>query len=178
MTYRKILLAVLLCLVTTGLSWAEEDPFEDVKILTQKITPNIYMIQGKGGNIGVSTGVDGVFLIDDQFAPLSERIRKAIRTFSQEPIRFVVNTHWHQDHTGGNESLGKTGTVIVAHENVRKRMSAEQFIQAFNKRVPPFPKDALPIITFMDRVKFHLNGDEIEVFHVDPAHTDGFDDFG
>ncbi|MAG57718.1 MAG: MBL fold metallo-hydrolase [Planctomycetes bacterium] len=131
------------------------------------------MITGQGGNIGVSVGDDGVFMIDDQYAPLSARINKVIKGLSEKPIRFVLNTHWHADHTGGNENFGKTGAVIVAHANTRKRMSTEQFLKAFNRRVPASPKAALPVVTFTKSVTFHWNGDELNVFHVEHAHTDG-----
>jgi len=96
-----------------------------------------------------------------------------VSTLSDKPIRFVLNTHWHGDHTGGNENFGKSDVVIVAHENVRKRMSVEQFIEVFGQKVPPSPKVALPVVTFSDVVTFHLNGDDIRSFHVAPAHTDG-----
>jgi glyoxylase-like metal-dependent hydrolase (beta-lactamase superfamily II) len=147
--------------------------FDSVEINTIPAAPGIYMLEGRGGNIGVSIGKDGVFLIDDQFAPLTEKILKAIRKLSDGPIRFVLNTHWHGDHTGGNENLGKAGALIVAHENVRKRMSIEQFLGVLNRRVPPSPPVALPIVTFTDAVTFHLNDEEIHVFHVAPSHTDG-----
>jgi glyoxylase-like metal-dependent hydrolase (beta-lactamase superfamily II) len=131
------------------------------------------MMIGSGGNLGVSAGEDGVFLIDDQYAPLTEKIVAAIRAVSDAPIRFVLNTHWHGDHTGGNENLGEAGALIVAHDNVRERMSVEQFIEAFDRRTPPSPEGALPVVTFSASVTFHLNGDELFVFHVEHAHTDG-----
>jgi glyoxylase-like metal-dependent hydrolase (beta-lactamase superfamily II) len=131
------------------------------------------MLVGSGGNIGVSSGPDGVFVIDDQYAPLTEKIVAAIRGFSDRPIRFVVNTHWHSDHVGGNENLGKMGALIVAHDNVRERMSVEQVMEVFGRTVPPSPDQALPVVTFGEAVTFHLNGDELYVFHVPHAHTDG-----
>ncbi|MEE8116717.1 MAG: MBL fold metallo-hydrolase [Gemmatimonadales bacterium] len=146
---------------------------EAVEIESIDLAPGIHMLIGRGGNIGVSSGPDGVFLIDDQYAPLTERIVGAIREFTDGPIRFVLNTHWHGDHTGGNENLGKAGALIVAHDNVRERMSVEQFMEAFDRRVPASPQDALPVVTFGETVTFHLNGDEIHVFHVPHAHTDG-----
>ena len=118
-------------------------------------------------------GKSGTFVIDDQFAPLTDKILAAIRAITPSPMRFVVNTHWHGDHTGGNENFGKAGALIVAHENVRKRMSAEQFNELFDRKTPPSPKAALPVVTFTDAITFHWNGDEIRVFHVPPAHTDG-----
>ncbi len=143
------------------------------EITTVKLTPGTAMLVGPGGNIGVSTGEDGVFLIDDEYAPLTDKLKAAVAQLSDKPIRFLVNTHWHGDHTGGNENLGKAGVVIVAQDNVRKRMSIEQFLEAFGEKVPASPRLALPIITFSDAVTFHMNGDEMHVFHVAPAHTDG-----
>ncbi|GIV60950.1 MAG: cyclase [Rhodothermaceae bacterium] len=147
--------------------------FDEVQIQTIPVAEGVFMLAGRGGNIGLSVGADGAFLIDDQYAPLTDRITAAVAAQTEQPIRFVVNTHWHGDHTGGNENMGQAGAVIVAHENVRRRMSTEQFIEAFNTRTPPAPPAALPVVTFTDAVTFHWNGDEIHVFHVDPAHTDG-----
>jgi glyoxylase-like metal-dependent hydrolase (beta-lactamase superfamily II) len=124
----------------------------------------------------VSVGPDGVFLIDDQYAPLTDRILEAIGRITPEPVRFVLNTHWHGDHTGGNENLGRAGAVIVAHENVRERMSVEQVLERVGRPVattPASPGVALPVVTFTEDVTFHLNGDEIRAFHVEHAHTDG-----
>ncbi len=146
--------------------------YDTVQIRTVKVSDGVYMLMGAGGNIGVSVGSDGVILIDDQFAPLSDKIKVAVAALGG-PIRFLLNTHWHGDHTGGNENFAKSGVVIVAHENVRHRLSVEQFIAAFNQHVPPSPVVALPVVTFTDAVNFYLNGDSINVFHVAPAHTDG-----
>lgn len=152
---------------------AQNNDFSKVEIAAEKIADGLYMLTGAGGNIGLSVGEDGAFLIDDQYAPLTDKIRAAVAKVSAQPVRFLVNTHWHGDHTGGNENLGKAGVVIVAHDNVRRRMSSEQFLAAFNEKVPPSPKAALPIVTFGDAVTFHVNGDELRAFHVPPAHTDG-----
>src|SRR6266571_5451951 len=151
----------------------QDQDFSKVQVSTLKVTDGVYMLAGAGGNIGVSAGEDGVFLIDDEYAPLTDKIKAAIAAISDKPIRFLLNTHWHGDHTGGNENLGQGGVLIVAHENVRKRMSVEQFIETFKMKVPASPKAALPLVTFTDAVTFHLNGDEIHSFHVPPAHTDG-----
>lgn len=148
-------------------------PQEDVRITTEKVAGDVYMLQGQGGNIGLCVGDDGVLMIDDQFAPLTGKILAAVAELSDQPVRFVLNTHWHFDHVGGNENLGKAGAVIVAHDNVRTRMGSEQFMAAFDMRVPPSPKVALPVVTFADSLSFHLNGEEIQVFHVENAHTDG-----
>jgi len=144
-----------------------------VEISTTPVAPGLYMMVGRGGNLAVSTGEDGVFLVDDQYAPLTGKIRAAIATVSDAPIRFVFNTHWHGDHTGGNENLGRAGALIFAHDNVRKRLSAEQFMEALDRPVPRSPEAALPVVTFTDTVTFHLNGDEVHAFHLPPAHTDG-----
>jgi glyoxylase-like metal-dependent hydrolase (beta-lactamase superfamily II) len=131
------------------------------------------MLVGQGGNIGLSVGDDGAFLVDDQYAPLTDRIQAAVAALTEAPVRFVVNTHWHGDHTGGNENLGKGGALIVAHDNVRKRLASDQFIEAFNREFPASPKVALPVVTFNDTVTFHVNGQTVQAFHVEPAHTDG-----
>jgi len=147
--------------------------FDSVEIKTIKVSENIYMLEGRGGNIGIIAGEDGVLMIDDQFAPLSDKIKAAIAEISDKQIKFLINTHWHRDHTGGNEIFGSTGVVIVAHENVRKRMSTEQFIKMFERTVPPSPKAALPIVTFTSDIKFYFNQEEIEVLYIENAHTDG-----
>jgi len=131
------------------------------------------MLMGSGGNIGVTVGDDGVVLIDDEFAPLTEKIKAAIAKLSPKPIRFLLNTHWHGDHTGGNENIGKMGVVIVAQDNVRNRMSVDQFNAFFNRKTPASPAIALPIVTFASSVTLHQNGDDLHFFHVDSAHTDG-----
>ena len=147
--------------------------FSKVEIRTTKLGDATYMMEGAGGNLGLSIGEDAVFLIDDQFAPLTEKIQAAISKLTPKPVRFVLNTHWHGDHTGGNENMGKAGAIIVAHENVRSRMGSEQFIELMKMTEKASPKGALPIVTFASSVTFHLNGDEIRVFHVPKAHTDG-----
>ena len=146
---------------------------EQVKVETVKLTDTLYMLIGQGGNIGVSAGPDGVYLIDDQFAPMTPAILDAVRAISSGPIRLVVNTHWHGDHTGGNENLGKEGALIFAHENVRSRMEKGQEITAFERPAPPAPKAALPHLTYNDRSAIHLNGEEAQLIHVHGAHTDG-----
>lgn len=161
----------LLGIVATSLSAFGQ--MDDVTVTTTKVTESIYMLQARGGNIGVSIGEDGVFMIDDQFAPLTGKITAAVAQLSDQPVRFVINTHWHGDHTGGNENLGKQGVTIVAHDNVRKRMSAQQVMKELNNTVPASPDGALPVITFNDRMTFHFNGDEIRVIHKPYSHTDG-----
>ena len=151
---------------------AQQD-FSKVEIKTEKLSDTVYMLTGAGGNIGLSVGEDAVFLVDDQFAPLTPKIEAAIARITSKPVRFVLNTHWHFDHTGGNENLGKAGALIVAHENVRKRMSVENFIEFLGMKTQPDPRVALPVVTFTSDVTFHLNGDEIFAQHAPRAHTDG-----
>ena len=160
-------LAVLL-----SAAWAQED-LSKVEIQTEKLSDTTYIMVGAGGNLGVSIGEDAVFVIDDQFSPLTPKIEAAIAKLTAKPVRFVLNTHWHFDHTGGNVNLGRAGALIVAHDNVRKRMSAEGFIEFLGMRTRPEPKVALPVVTFSTDTTFHLNGDEVYVFHVPRAHTDG-----
>ncbi len=131
------------------------------------------MLEGEGGNIGVSAGEDGAFLIDDQFAPLTPKIIAAVKTISDKPIRFLMNTHWHGDHVGGNENLGNAGVVIIAHDNVYKRMSVGGAITALKQNYTPAPKAALPVITFSQTTTFRMNGDDVTSTHLPPAHTDG-----
>jgi glyoxylase-like metal-dependent hydrolase (beta-lactamase superfamily II) len=152
---------------------AQQQDFSKVEVKAEKVAEGVYMLTGSGGNIGLSVGGSGTFVIDDQFAPLSDKILAAIRAITPDPVRFVVNTHWHGDHTGGNENMGKAGALVIAHENVRRRMSAEHFSATFNRTTPASPEGALPVVTFTDVVTFHWNGDEIRVSHVAPAHTDG-----
>ncbi len=159
-------------LLAAGRAGAQQD-VSKVEVTSEKLGDGVWMLKGAGGNLGVSAGENGVVLIDDEFAPLTGKILAAIRTISPKPVRFLINTHVHGDHTGGNENLGKTGVLIFAHENVRKRMSAGQFSAFFRRTTPPSPRAALPVVTFTDSVTLHVNGDDIEAFHVPPAHTDG-----
>ncbi len=147
--------------------------FDTIQVRAEKVAGSVWMLQGAGGNIGVSVGRDGIFMIDDEYAPLTAKIKAAIAVIDSGPIRFLLNTHWHGDHTGGNENLGKGGVLIVAQDNVRRRMSTEQFIAAFNRREPASPVGALPVVTFSDTVTFWLNGDTTIAYHAPAAHTDG-----
>ena len=168
----RVLLTLMSLLLTVTPAFAQQN-FDEVEITTTKLTENVYMLIGRGGNIGVSVGEDGVVLIDDQYAPLTRKIKAAVSAISDQPIRFVVNTHWHGDHTGGNENLGESGAVIVAHENVRSRLSTEQFMSFFDSRTPPAPDAARPVVTFTKDVTLHLNTDDLHIFHVENAHTAG-----
>jgi cyclase len=142
-------------------------------VRAQALRGGVYMLTGAGGNIGLSVGDDAAFLVDDQYAPLSQKIIAAVGSVTSKPIRFVVNTHWHGDHTGGNENMGKAGALLVAHDNVRRRMSTRQFIEFIKREELPAPPGALPVVTFNDAVSFHINGDEVTAMHLPAAHTDG-----
>lgn len=147
--------------------------FSRVEVKATKLNDTTYMLTGAGGNLGLSVGEDAVFLIDDQYAPLTDRINAAIRQITPKAVSFVLNTHWHGDHTGGNENMGKAGVLIVAHDNVRKRMSSEQFIDLMKMTVKASPKAALPVVTFGGTMSFHVNGEELRALHMPRAHTDG-----
>jgi glyoxylase-like metal-dependent hydrolase (beta-lactamase superfamily II) len=170
---RSALGLTLALAVTTGSAAAQEQDFSKVEIKSEKLAEGLYVLFGSGGNIGASVGSDGVFLIDDQYAPLSEKILAALKSLSDKPVRLLVNTHWHGDHTGGNENFAKAGSLIVAHENVRVRLSAEQFIPAFNRSFPAVPEVARPVVTHRAGLTLHWNGAEVRVLHPGPAHTDG-----
>ncbi len=147
--------------------------FDSVVIKTTKITNSVYMLEGSGGNIGVLIGDDGIILVDDQFGPLSEKIKTALKAISDKPVKFVINTHYHMDHAGGNPNFGSDGAIIVSHENTRKRLSADQFLAAFKMEQKATPYEGLPKITFTESIKLNLNGETVQVIHVKNAHTDG-----
>jgi cyclase len=149
-------ITVLLCIA----AWAQRD-YARIEIKTTHVAGNIYMLEGAGGNIGVSVGPDGILLVDDQFAPLAEKIRTALKELGDGPLKFLLNTHFHGDHTGGNVVFGNEAHII-AHANVRKRLQMES---------PP--KEALPVVTFDDSLSIHFNGEEIRVIHFPNSHTDG-----
>ncbi len=159
---------IFLC---TSDAYAQQD-FSKVEIKTQKVAGNVYMLEGRGGNIGVSVGSDGILIVDDQYAPLADKIKAALKTLSEGKLKFVLNTHWHGDHTGGNVVFGPEAPVI-AHDNVRKRLSTEQRIEVFKTTVPASPKEAWPVITFGQSLSVHFNGEEIKVIHFPQGHTDG-----
>ncbi len=163
----------LLVIGLLGLSIPATAAEEEITITTLEVQNGIYMLVGQGGNIGLFIGEDGTFLIDDQFAPLTPKHLEAIKAVGGEVPRFLINTHYHSDHTGGNENLGKAGTLIFSHDQVRERLTVETVIKAFNMVTPPLPKAALPVVTFSSDITFHLNGDTLRAFHVPRAHTDG-----
>ncbi|WP_149304014.1 MBL fold metallo-hydrolase [Pareuzebyella sediminis] len=147
------------------LSLTAQRDFSDVEITSEKLTDNTYVLFGSGGNIGLAIGEDAAYLIDDQFGPLTSKIVAHVKTLTDKPVRFVLNTHMHGDHTGGNENLAKAGALVIAHDNVRKRMLAAD---------EPNPAEALPVVTFNDKMTLYLgNGNSVHALHVDPAHTDG-----
>ena len=154
---KKLILLAALFTITIACG---QGRFDKVEIKVEKVTENLYMLMGAGGNIGISTGEDGVFMVDDQFAPLSEKIQAAISSISDKPVKFLMNTHFHGDHTGGNANFEAKGAMIVAQENVRKRLAENT-------------KDGLPVITFSDDATFYMNGNDIFLTHVHNAHTDG-----
>ena len=156
---KQYYLHYLLLLIINLPSTSNAQSFSDVEMIVHPVNKNVSYIEGRGGNIGVIYGEDGVLLIDDQYAPLTEKIIEAISNFSSEPIRFIINTHMHPDHTGGNENFGKRGALIVGHENVRSQMKVAGYDQT-----PPF-------VTFSKDVNFHINDENIHVFKVPNAHT-------
>jgi cyclase len=171
MDVRKAFLpAVLLGFALAGPVAAQDRDFSKVEVKAQPVAGKIYMLEGAGGNIGVSVGSDGILIVDDQFAPLADKIRAALKGLGDGKLAFVLNTHWHGDHTGGNEIFGREATII-AHENVRKRLSTDQ--EVFGEKVPASPPGALPVITFGQSLSVHFNGEEIKVIHFPHGHTDG-----
>ncbi|MEO8103940.1 MAG: MBL fold metallo-hydrolase [Betaproteobacteria bacterium] len=173
MTAFRKLSRALLALLALLSGAAHSQNVDKIEVRTEKLSATTYMLTGMGGNIGVSIGNDAVFVIDDQYAPMTPKITAAIKALTDKPVQFVLNTHWHGDHTGGNENFRQAGALIIAHDNVRKRLSSEQFLAHINRKIPPSPEAALPVVTFSSDLTFHINGDEVHVFHVPNAHTDG-----
>ena len=158
-------LFVPLCLAIAGVTHAQ--------LAAVKITDSIQVITGQGGNIGVFMGDDGTFMIDDKFPHMSQELMDVLASIGAENPRFLINTQYHGDHTGGNENFGKAGSTIVAHHNVRKRLASGGTISAFNANIPPAPEGALPVLTYELDMTFHINGDHVRAIHVPAAHTDG-----
>ncbi|MBU0637859.1 MAG: MBL fold metallo-hydrolase [Planctomycetes bacterium] len=171
-TTRSIVVAATLALLVQTTTLQAQD-WSKVDVRVVPVTDNVYVLANAGGNIGVLTGPDGVLLIDTGFEQLSEKVTAAVKTITEQPIRLVINTHWHFDHTGGNAHLSMAGALIVAHENVRTRMTQGQYLTVIDQQVPPAPPAALPAITFSDTLQLHWSGQEVQVLHVAPAHTDG-----
>ena len=168
---RRTLFFVLPCVLSAGLCAAQDRDFSKVEIKVEKVAGTVYMLTGAGGNIGLCVGPDGVLIVDDQFAPLAPKIRAAIKDITDKPIKFVLNTHWHGDHTGGNENFG-ADAPIIAQSNVRKRLQ-QGSPNLLGNAVPPAPKGALPVITFDDSLTVHINGEDIKALHYARGHTDG-----
>lgn len=166
---RSVAISVWLCLVIVGLA-AQQPDFSKVEIKVQKVAGSVYMLEGLGGNIGASVGEDGIVIVDDEFLPLADKIEAALKGITDKPVKFVLNTHWHGDHTGGNPHFGEKAPII-AQENVRKRLASGG--KSRFGETPPAPKNALPVITFDDKVFVHLNGEDIRAIHIPAGHTDG-----
>ncbi len=147
--------------------------FDKIEIKTHKVSDTIYMLEGLGGNIGLLVGVDGAFIIDNQFAELTDKIVAAVRDITDKEIRFLVNTHFHGDHTGGNENFAKMGVLIFAHENVHKVFNEGTIDRRNGAQIPPAPKIAQPVVTFQDQMNLYINGEAIQIIHLAPAHTNG-----
>ena len=173
-TVNSIRAALLLGLVLSGsVALGQMATPEETEVRIIPLADGLHMLMGIGGNIAVSSGADGVFLVDDDVAPMSEKIKAALDTISPRPVEMIFNTHWHFDHAGGNQFFGEQGALIVAHDNVRERMSTAQFSSFFNSETKPSADSALPVITFDSTATFHLNGQTIRAIHTPPAHTDG-----
>jgi cyclase len=168
----KKLLVPFLSLLFAVTVHAQQRDFSQVQIKATKVAGNVYMLEGAGGNIGVSVGDDGILIVDDQFAPLADKIRAALKGIADKKLRFILNTHWHGDHTGSNAVFGPEAPII-AHDNVRKRMATEQKSEFFKRTTPASPKEALPVITFGQNLTVHFNGEEIRAIHFPQGHTDG-----
>lgn len=166
----RIQSALLLLALAAGSAAAQDRDFSKVEVKATKVAGNVYMLEGAGGNIGASVGPDGILIVDDQFAPLADKIRTALRVLDPGNLEFVLNTHWHGDHTGSNPVFGKEATII-AHDNVRKRLATEQTV--FGEKIPPLAKEGLPVITFGESLSIHFNGEEIKAIHFPHGHTDG-----
>jgi cyclase len=172
---RKRLAVAFLLFLTPALVAAQDEDLSKVQIKVTKVAGSVYMLEGAGGNIGASVGNDGIVVVDDQYAPLAEKIQAALKGVTDKPVRFIINTHYHGDHTGGNVFFQKQAPVI-AHDNVRKRLEAggpAGNLGSISMDHKPAPKEALPILTFDHDVTVHLNGEDIRALHFPSGHTDG-----
>lgn len=171
MLKKSLALFLLLCFsVTVTFAHDKHENGQDVTVKTQKINGNVSMLQGRGGNVGASVGADGILIVDDDYAQVSPKLAEALKALGSEKPRFILNTHWHGDHTEGNKYFGKD-SLIIAHTNVRRRLSTEQTI--FGEKIQPYPESALPVITYEQTMSIHFNGEEIRVVHFPNGHTDG-----
>ena len=172
---RRLSLLAVVLLFGAGIVSAQDQDFSKVQIKVTKVAGNIYMLEGAGGNIGASVGEDGIVVVDDQYAPLADKIKAALKEITDKPVRFIINTHYHEDHTGGN-ALFQKDAPIIAHDNVRKRLEeggTAGNLGSVKFEAKPQAKDALPIITFDHDVTVHLNGEDIRALHYPHGHTDG-----
>jgi glyoxylase-like metal-dependent hydrolase (beta-lactamase superfamily II) len=175
----EILAVGLLCVLQPApQARAQETDYSKVQIKTTKVSGNIYMLEGAGGNIAASVGEDGIVIVDDQYAPLAEKIQAALKNLgiTDKPVRFVINTHYHGDHTGGNAPFANSGSTVIAQDNVRKRLEsggAGGYSESSKREIKPAEKTALPVITFEHDVTVHLNGEDIRALHFPSGHTDG-----
>ncbi len=160
----------LAAVLASAPAFAQQQDFSKVEIKATQVAGSVWMLEGSGGNIGVSAGEDGIVMVDDQFAPLVPKIKAALAKISQKPVRLLLNTHWHFDHVGGNAGMADTA-AILAHENVRKRMQAGA--EMFGRKIEPAEPRALPVITYQRDVTIWLNGEPVRALHVPPGHTDG-----
>lgn len=161
-----------LLVLATAISYGQRD-WSKVEITSEQLSDNIYVLFGAGGNIGLAIGEENAFLIDDQFGPLSVKILDHVKTLTDKPVKWVLNTHWHGDHTGGNNNMAEQGAVVIAHENVRKRMSTKQD-RGGGRITEPSQESALPVITFNDKMSLYLGNEKsMHAMHVNDAHTDG-----
>jgi glyoxylase-like metal-dependent hydrolase (beta-lactamase superfamily II) len=167
---RRLIWSALALAVAFGPAAAQQTDFSKVEVTATPVAGNVHMLVGAGGNIGVSVGSDGILIVDDQFAPLADKIRAALKGLNAGKLKFILNTHWHGDHTGGNVVFGPEATII-AQTNVRKRLEVET--RRGEQVIPASPKEALPVITFDKGLSVHFNGEEIKAMHVPNGHTDG-----
>src|ERR1051326_5905778 len=170
MTNPKLSLSILALSLLVWARLSAQQDFSKVEIKVTKVAGPVYMLEGMGGNIGVCAGEDGIVIVDDQFAPLAKKIRQALKGISDKPLKFVINTHFHGDHAGGNPEFSSEATII-AHENVRKRLQEGGTVGG--NAVKPAAKEALPVVTFSDRASVHVNGEDIRAIHFPHGHTDG-----
>lgn len=167
----KLLIAIVIVtnLLVTSVTWAQEP----VKVEVTQVRGNIYLLTGQGGNIGLFIGSDGSFMVDDQFAPLTDKIIAAAKSVGGDVPKYLINTHFHGDHTGGNENLGQAGTLIMSHHGVRERLVNGSFIGAFGMKAEPANKVALPSVTYSENMQLHINDETVHIIHIPRAHTDG-----
>jgi cyclase len=173
---RLSLLSIAVCASVSLTAGAQQQDFSKVEVKVSKVAGSVYMLQGAGGNIGVSVGEDGVVIVDDDYAPLADKIKAALKGITDKPLRFIINTHYHFDHAGGNAALQQGSAAIIAHDNVRKRLQSGGSLGnggSVKMDSPPSPPQALPIITFDRDVTVHLNGEDIRALHFPSGHTDG-----